>query len=130
MANHKGSEGVVKVGANTIAEVRGWEFEHSAELIEDTTLADADKTFQAGNKGGSGTITCWWDETDATGQETLDAGAEVTLTLYPEGATTGDVTFTVSAIITSVRRSAAINGIVEAIYSWTANGAITQGTAP
>ena len=36
MAVHKGSEGVVKVGANTIAEVLDWSLNESADTIETT----------------------------------------------------------------------------------------------
>lgn len=128
MANHKGSEGTVKIGANAVAEIRGWEFTETGEVIEDTELADTSKTFQSGNKTGSGSVQCFWDETDTNGQEAMTPAATVTLNLYPEGATTGDVYYTCSAIITSVQRSGAINGIVEAVFGWQAAGAITRST--
>jgi len=129
MANHKGSEGTVKVGSNAIAEIRGWEFTETAELIEDTELGDAAKTFQPGNTGASGSVQCFWDETDSSGQGALTAGASVTLNLYPEGASTGDKYFTCTALVTSIQRSAAINGMVEAVFGWTANGAVSLATA-
>lgn len=128
MANHKGSEGVVKKDTNTIAEVRSWELSTQAELIEDTILSDSARTYKAGNTGWSGSLSCWWDETDTNGQQALDAGSEVTLNLYPEGDTTGDTYFTGSAIITSVRRSGAINGVVEAEFQFTGNGALSEAT--
>lgn len=128
-ANHKGSEGLVVVGTSAISELRGWEFDHQAETIEDTTLADADKTFKSGNKSWSGQATCWWDETDTNGQQVLDAGAEVGLVFYAEGTGTGATRFTGTALVTSVRRSAAINGIVEAAFSFQGNGALAEGTS-
>lgn len=129
MANHKGSEGVVKVGAVTVAEVRGFEFTQSAETIEDTTLADTEKTFQVGNTEWSGSLSCWWDETDTTGQGALTAGASVTLNLYPEGATTGDKYYTGTALITSLAIANAINGIVSAEFQFKGTGALTLSTA-
>ena len=50
MATHTGSSGLVKVGTNTIAEVRSFTLDTTAELLEDTTLTDTAKTFQVGKK--------------------------------------------------------------------------------
>ncbi len=125
MANHKGSEGVVKLTTYTIAEVRSWEISHTAEVIEDTVLADADKTFQAGNTSWSGSVSCFWDETDTNGQVAMIAGASVTLNLYPEGATNPDTYYAGSAIITGITRRAAINGMVEAEFTFQGTGALT-----
>ena len=51
MANHKGSEGVVKVGSDTVAEVRDWSLEETADVIEDTSMGDSARTKQAGLLG-------------------------------------------------------------------------------
>jgi hypothetical protein len=125
MANHKGSEGTVKVGSNAIAEIRGWELSHTAEVIEDTVLADADKTFQAGNASWSGSVSCFWDETDTNGQVAMTAGASITLNLYPEGASAADVYYTGTALITGITRRAAINGMVEAEFTFQGTGALS-----
>lgn len=128
-ANHTGSEGIVKVGTSAVAEVRGFEFTEQNDIIEDTTLTDTSKTFRPGVKGWSGSVSCWWDETDTTGQEAMTNGAEVTLNLYPEGATTGDIYFYGSAIIANIQRGNPMNGIVNADFQFTGNGALTRGTA-
>ena len=128
MANHKGSEGAVYVGANQVAELNSWSFEQSADLIEDTTLADTARTYKAGRTTASGQMECWWDETDTTGQGALTIGAEVTLNLYPEGNTSGDTYWTGLVIVTSISNGADGDGNVTASYSWTANGAITEST--
>jgi hypothetical protein len=127
-ANHKGSEGTVHIGTTAIAELRSWELEHSAELIEDTVLADADKTFQTGNKSWSGNATAFWDETDTNGQEALDVGSAVTLKFYGEGTGTGAAYYTGTGIVESVRRSAGINGMVEAQFNFRGSGALAQTT--
>ena len=44
MANHKGSEGVVKIGSDTIAEVKDWSFDETADTTEDTVMGDAART--------------------------------------------------------------------------------------
>lgn len=128
MANHKGSEGVVKIGANTIAEIRDWSISESAEIIDDTTMGDSARTKKAGLTSASGSMTCYWDETDSTGQEAMTIGASVTLNLYPEGATTGDTYATGTVIITEVGVSATAEGMVERTFSYEATGAITWGT--
>lgn len=128
MANHTGSEGVVKVGANTVAEVRDWSLSETADTIEDTSMGDSARTRKPGLTSASGSITAFWDETDTTGQGAMTVGAEVTLNLYPEGATSGDTYATLSAIITEAGVSASFDGMVEATFSFEANGAVTWGT--
>ena len=44
MATHKGSEGIVKVGTNTVAEVRSYAIDESADVLEDTSMGDSAKT--------------------------------------------------------------------------------------
>ena len=128
MANHKGSEGVVKVGANTVAEVKDWSISESGETIDDTTLGDTARTKKAGLTSASGSMTAFWDETDTNGQGAMSVNAEVTLNLYPEGATTGDTYATLSAIITEKGVSTSLDGMVETSISFEANGAVTWGT--
>jgi hypothetical protein len=128
MANHTGSEGVVKVGANTVAEVRDWNLSETADTIEDTSMGDSARTRKPGLTSASGSITAYWDETDTTGQGAMTVGAEVTLNLYPEGATSGDTYATLSAIITEAGVSASFDGMVEATFAFESNGAVTWDT--
>lgn len=128
MATHKGSEGVVKVGSNTVAEVRDWSITISSDTVEDTTMGDSARTYKPSLTSASGSISAYWDETDTTGQGAMTAGSEVTLNLYPEGDTAGDTYYTFSAIITEEGASASFDGMVEASYSFSANGAVTTTT--
>jgi len=128
MATHKGSEGVVKVGSNTVAEVRDWSITISSDTVEDTTMGDSARTYKPSLTSASGSISAYWDETDTTGQGAMTAGSEVTLNLYPEGDSSGDTYYTFSAIITEEGASAAFDGMVEASYSFSANGAVTTTT--
>jgi hypothetical protein len=128
MANHKGSEGYVKVGSNTVAEVRDWSLTISADTVEDTTMGDSARTYKPSLTSASGSVTCYWDESDTTGQGAMDAGSEVTMNLYPEGSTTGDTYYTMSAIITEQGVSASFDGMIESTFSFQANGAVTEST--
>ena len=129
MANHTGSEGTVKVGSNAIAEIRSFSIDETHDAIEDTALGDTSRTFKTGLKSWSGTIECYWDETDTNGQGALDIGAEVTLNLYPEGATSGDFYLTGSCLVSSKSISSSMDGMVEASYAVQGNGALTETTA-
>ncbi|MFQ5510160.1 MAG: hypothetical protein ACE5FN_12630, partial [Leptospirillia bacterium] len=100
MANHVGSEGLVKVGVNTIAEVKSWSLDIQGEVVEDTELNDAWKTHKPGIKSWTGSVECHWDETDALGQGAMVVGNEVTLNLYPEGDVLGDQYYSGLAIFT------------------------------
>jgi len=128
MANHKGSEGVVKVGSNTVAEVKDWSLTQSADTIEDTAMGDSARTYKPSLTSASGSISCFWDESDTTGQGAMTAGSEVTLNLYPEGDASGDTYYTCSAIITEESASASFDGMVEASFSFSVNGAVTATT--
>ena len=128
MATHKGSEGVVKVGSNTVTEVRDWSITISADTVEDTSMGDSARTYKASLTSASGSISCFWDETDATGQGAMTAGSEVTLNLYPEGSDAGDTYYAVPAIITEEGASASFDGMVEATFSFAASAAVTKTT--
>lgn len=128
MAVHKGSEGYVKVGANTVLEVKDWSLTESAETIDTTSMGDTARTYVPSLTTASGSISVHWDETDTTGQGAMTVGAEVTLNLYPEGDTSGDYFATCSAIITEAGKSASFDGLVEASFSFSVNGAVTWGT--
>lgn len=128
MANHKGSEGVIKVGSNAVAEVRDWSLDQTADTVEDTVMGDAARTRKSTLTSASGSLNCYWDETDTNGQVALAAGSEVTMNLYPEGDTAGDTYYTLTAIITSFSISASFDGMVEASISFESNGAVTTNT--
>jgi predicted secreted protein len=129
MATHTGIEGTVKVGSNAIAEVRSFSIKQSAETIEDTTITDTAKTYLPGQTSWSADVSCFWDETDTSGQGALTVGSSVTLNLYPEGAATGDTYYTGSAIVTSLDISVPTNGMIEASMACQGSGALTLSTA-
>jgi len=129
MAVHKGSEGYVKVGANTVAEVQNWSLTETAETIDTSSMGDTARSYVSGLTSASGSVAVRWDETDTTGQGAMTVGASVTLNLYPEGADTGDTYATMSAIITEAGVSATFDSLVEATFSFQVDGAVTWGTA-
>tara|TARA_R110001592_G_scaffold61111_2_gene186045 strand:- start:485 stop:874 length:390 start_codon:yes stop_codon:yes gene_type:complete len=128
MATHTGSAGTVKVGSNAIAELKSWTLDQSQDTVETTKLGDTVKTYSATQSSSSGTMDCFWDETDSNGQVALAIGTTATLNLYPEGATSGDTFYSGSAIITSVGVSQTHDGIVERSFAFQITGAVTIAT--
>ncbi len=133
MSQFHGSDGVVKIGAATVAEVKSFSVEESAETYETNAPTMNDpapaKAFKAGATSWNGSVDCFWDDTDATGQEALTVGAAVTVHFMPEGDTTGDNDINGSAIVTGISKQAAHDGIVEASFTLQGSGALTHGAA-
>ena len=128
MATHKGSEGIVKVGTDSVSEVRSYSIEETADTLEDTSMGDSARTYKSSLTSFSGSLDVFWDETDTAGQGALSIGSEVTLNLYPEGDTSGDTYYTGTAIVTGVTSSGSFDGLVDASVSVQGTGALTQTT--
>jgi hypothetical protein len=128
MATHKGSEGTVKSGANAIAEIRSYTITETADVLEDTTMGDTSRTYLSSLKTFTGSIDCFWDETDTNGQLTLDPGSSVTINIYPEGSTSGDTYYTGTVLITEKSITASFDGMVEASFSFQGTGALSETT--
>jgi hypothetical protein len=128
MATHKGSEGTVKSGSNAIAEIRSYTITETADTLEDTTMGDSSRTYLASLKTFTGSIECFWDETDTNGQLTLDPGSTLTINIYPEGSTSGDTYYTGSVIVTEKSITASYDGMVEASFSFQGTGALSETT--
>jgi hypothetical protein len=127
MANHSGSEGVVKIGTFTMAETRSYTLTETGDTIEDSIMGDSYRTFKTGMKSWTGSVVCFWDETESA-QSALTAGASVTLNLYPEGNASTDKYYTGTVLVTSIERSAAFDGMVEATFSFQGTGTLTEST--
>ena len=127
MATHIGRDGVIKVGANTVAELRSFSIEETGDTVEDTVMTDTARTFTPTLTSFTGSADVYWDEDD-TGQGALTVGAAVTIGFYPEGDTTGDTYYSGSCIVTGVSRSSSFDGMVEASITLQGSGALTAST--
>ena len=72
--------------------------ETTGDVVEDTALTDATKSFVAGRTSFSGTIEMHFDETD-TQQETLTAGSSISFVLLPEGNASGDASYSGTVLL-------------------------------
>ena len=128
MATRVGTSGVVKVGANAVAEVTGFTIDKTNDTVEDTSLTDTAKSYKALRSDATGTVECHWDETDTTGQGALTVGAEVTLNLYPEGADSGDTYYTGTAIVTGVSQAVTLDGVISRNITVQFSGGVSTTT--
>ena len=128
MATHHGKEGVVKAGGSGIGELTGFTLETTADVVEDTALTDASKSFLAGRTSFSGTLEMSYDETDSP-QQTLTAGTTIAFILAPEGNASGDETFTGSGIVTGMSVNVTLDGITTRSVTFQGTGTLTRGTA-
>ena len=128
MAVHKGSEGAIKIGSNTIAEVKSYSLDESADTIATTSMGDAARTHVSSLTTFSGSVDAMWDETDTNGQVALAVGSTVTLLWYPEGSDSGDTYYSGSVIVTGKTITGSFDGLVEASISVQGSGAITTAT--
>ena len=128
MAVHKGSEGTVKVGSNTVAEITGFSFDETADTIETTALSNTARSYVSDYVTFSGTVDCMWDETDTSGQGAMTVGSTVTLNLYPEGGASSATYYTGSAVITSISRANAMGSVVTASFSFQGANELTSAT--
>ena len=127
MATHFGKEGVVTAGGTGIGELTGYTLETTADVVEDTQLSDATKSFVAGRTSFSGNLDMSYDETDSP-QQTLTAGTTIAFILAPEGNGSGDETFTGSGIVTGMSVNVSLDGITTRSVTFQGTGALTRGT--
>ena len=128
MATHFGKEGVVTAGGTGIGELTGYTLETTADVVEDTQLSDAAKSFVAGRTSFSGSLDMSYDETDSP-QQTLTAGTTIAFILAPEGNGSGDETFTGSGIVTGMSVNVSLDGITTRSVTFQGTGTLTRGTA-
>ena len=127
MATHFGKEGVVKAGGTGIGELTGYTLETTADVVEDTQLSDATKSFVAGRTSFSGTLEMNYDETDSP-QQTLTAGSSISFILLPEGNSSGDESFTGTGIITGMSVNNSMDAIISRSITFQGTGTLTRGT--
>jgi hypothetical protein len=127
MATHNASQGLIKVGTDTLGELKSFSFSETAGTIETSNLTSTAKTFAVGQTSFSGSAEAYWDNGD-TSQNALSNGAVVELHFYPQGATSGDKFRTGTCIVSEVSTSLSTEGMVEASFSFTGSGVLAEST--
>ena len=127
MATHFGKEGVVTAGGTGIGELTGYTLETTADVVEDTQLSDAGKTFVAGRTSFSGTLEMSYDETDSP-QQTLTVGSSIAFVVLPEGNASGDEKFSGTGIITGMSVNNGMDAVISRSVTFQGTGALTRAT--
>ena len=127
MATHHGKEGVVTAGWTAVGELTSFTLETTGDVVEDTALTDATKSFLAGRTSFSGSLEMHFDETD-TPQTSLVAGASISFILLPEGNASGDRSFTGTGIVTGMSVNNSMDAVVSRTVTFQGTGALTIGT--
>jgi predicted secreted protein len=137
MASHAGKDGKITVkasggSATNVASLRSWTLNTTSEVIDATVMNPAGVTYRtnvASFKAWEGSASLLWDDAADAGQALCVAGDTLELVVYPEGADTGDTTYTGNAIITAVNKTSSYDGLVEMEVTFSGTGALTTGTA-
>ena len=130
MATYTGENGQVSVGADSagqtvIAEVRSWTVEHTKDVIEDTVMGDAARTYKAGLHQFTGSMEVVYDDTAgqiALGAFNPDDDSTLRVEFYPSSS--AGKKFAGSVIVTSVSRTASFDDLVTATVNFQGTGAL------
>lgn len=136
MASIVGNAGAIKVGGNTVAEVRSYSIEMTADTIEQTVLNDSTRQYVKGLSTFSGSADVYFDASHMT---TNDLDGEIfgsvgdsgtTIAIYPEGdvGSGTDKILSGNIIVTGYSISGSFDGMIEASISFQGTGALTYAT--
>jgi len=129
MATYRGTDGVARIGLNTILETQAFSVTSTAASINDNVLADEWDTHLVGRKSWSGSIACLTDPADTTGQRAMTIGASVALELFPVGTAATRIKLSGTATITSKEYSNNHDNTAATVsFQFTGNGPLTEAT--
>tara|TARA_B110000902_G_scaffold169395_1_gene192991 strand:- start:65 stop:451 length:387 start_codon:yes stop_codon:yes gene_type:complete len=127
MATNTSSQGLIKIGSDTLGELKSFSFSETAGTIETSNLSSTAKTFAVGQTSFSGSAEAFWDNAD-NAQNALSNGAIVTIHFYPQGEATSDKYRSGTVIVSEISTSLSVEGMVEASFSFTGSGALAEAT--
>ena len=130
MSTYAGVGGAVFSGTNAVAEIRDWSLELTGATADSTVMGTSGSfmTVKPTLKSWTSSFSVIWNDSDSNGQGAFVEGAAVTLNLYPRGKSSGQVKGSGAAVVTSVTKNASVDGLVEASFTVTGNGALTETT--
>lgn len=124
MATHKGKEGTVNIGAQTVGELRSFEVTETANEVDTSTMGSDWTGVDSTQSSWKASANMFFDPDDAA-QQLMIIGTKVAVEFYPQGETTGLVQQTGTALITSIGRPQAHDNIIERNFELTGDGALT-----
>ena len=137
MATITGNNGAVTLNGNSVAAVRNFSVEMTADTIETTTMGVDVRTYLTGLSSFSGSADVYFDAADFDTYETSfnptaglvgASGVAVKLYIAENYASTSDYAFTGNVIVTGYTVNSSMDGMVEASISFQGTGATTYST--
>lgn len=132
MTTYVGNNGVISTGSGSVAEVRSYSIDVTADTIEKTVMGNDTRTYVKGMASWSGSADVYWDPTHwttlgfnpAVTGTTQVGTAPLTLSVFPEGTGnkwSGDV------VITGYSVSGSMDGLIEGTISFQGSGPLSFG---
>ena len=128
MATKTGTDGLVSIGGNTVAELVSFSYDQTGATIPNNTLATQAEVHRPGRTGWTGSIECHWEKTDTTGQGAMAVSSVVDIVFMLEGDTSGYYKESGTAIITGVSTPIADESMITRSYSLIGTGPLVEGT--
>jgi len=137
MATLTGNNGAVTIGSTSVAAVRNFTIELTADTIETTVMGTDVRTYVQGLSQFSGSADIYFDPSEFDGAEStfnptagLVGASGVAVKLYVESnySGTSDYAFTGNIVVTGYTVNSSFDGMVEASISFQGTGATTFST--
>jgi len=132
MATLSGNDGSVVVGSTTVAAVRNFSVEITADTIETTVMGQEVRTYVKGLSSFSGSADIYFDPSEFDGAESTFnpttgavGDAPIAVKLYVKTDATNDQVFTGNVIVTGYTVNSAMDGMVEASIAFQGSGGAT-----
>ena len=137
MATITGNNGAVTLNGNSVAAVRSFSVEMTADTIETTTMGVDVRTYITGLSSFSGSADVYFDAADFDTYESSfnptaglvgASGVAVKLYIAENYASTSDYAFTGNVVVTGYTVNSSMDGMVEASISFQGTGATVYST--
>ena len=124
MACYAGKDGALSVGGTNVAMLTAWNVTQSAETLECAYMGVDWKDYKAGLRSWEGSADAnFTDDTATQAMNEIVVGTEVAVVFYPVAA--GNMSFTGTAIVTSIDNNAALGDFQTVSLSLTGTGSLT-----
>jgi hypothetical protein len=123
MAVTKGCGGVIKLGVETLGELREWQMKESVQIHDAPIMGNCLGRSVAGRVSTTLSLQLYWDEDDA-GQALVVSGTEVGVELYPGGEGSGLYFWEGTALVADRDLRGSVDGLVEYAVSANVQGAM------
>ena len=129
MAVLTGADGQLLYGSTAFAKCRDWSITVTKDALEDTCLANTDRTYVEGLRGTSGSATILYDPSNLTANkflnsilETSGSTEEITFKMNRKNYPDGGGSFQCTGFLTSVSPSVSVGEVQAVSVSFQVNG--------